>query len=36
MGLVTCPNGDKNADSLEYVPLPGGVNEFVRNAWARN
>ncbi|NUZ07748.1 phosphate ABC transporter substrate-binding protein PstS [Piscinibacter koreensis] len=29
-------NGDKTADSLEYVPLPAGVKDLVRKAWGAN
>jgi phosphate transport system substrate-binding protein len=27
-------NGDKSADELDYVPLPGGVKDLVRKLWA--
>ncbi|MBC7954720.1 MAG: substrate-binding domain-containing protein, partial [Cytophagales bacterium] len=28
--------GDKMADELDYVPLPGAVKELVRRQWADN
>ena len=29
-------NGDKMADDLEYVPLPGSVKDLARKSWAAN